>query len=161
MPSHSALSDDQVESIAEWMAENPNGTSGGVAPRLMAGDADQDLDFDQLDLVRVQVAAKYLSGQPATWGEGDWNGAPGGEPGSPPTGDGVFDQLDLVQVLASAKYLTGEPATWGEGDWNGAGMHTNFSTVAIIWRAWLDCTIQPSSAISRWTKWRRSSAACA
>ena len=50
--------------------------SGGQ-PRLQAGDADQDLDFDQLDLVQVQIANKYLSGQTATWGEGDWDGAPG------------------------------------------------------------------------------------
>jgi len=34
---------------------------------LQAGDADQDLDFDQLDLVQVQVAAKYLTGQAANW----------------------------------------------------------------------------------------------
>ena len=38
-------------------------------PKLQAGDADMDLDFDQLDLVQVQIAAKYLTGQPATWGE--------------------------------------------------------------------------------------------
>ena len=37
---------------------------------LQAGDADQDLDFDQLDLVQVQIAAKYLTGNAATWGEG-------------------------------------------------------------------------------------------
>ncbi len=36
---------------------------------LQACDADQDLDFDQLDLVHVQIAAKYLTGQPATSGE--------------------------------------------------------------------------------------------
>lgn len=42
-----------------------------AAPLLQAGDADQDLDFDQLDLVRVQIAAKYLSGRSATWGDGD------------------------------------------------------------------------------------------
>ena len=52
---------------------------GGGKPKLQAGDADQDLDFDQLDLVQVQIAAKYLTGQAATWGEGDWNGAPGGD----------------------------------------------------------------------------------
>ena len=46
-----------------------------IGPALQAGDADQDLDFDQLDLVKVQIASKYLSGQPATWGEGDWNAA--------------------------------------------------------------------------------------
>ena len=48
---------------------------------LQAGDADQDLDFDQLDLVRVLEARKYLTGRLATWGEGDWNAAPGGSPG--------------------------------------------------------------------------------
>ena len=53
---------------------------------LHAGDADMDLDFDQLDLVKVQVAAKYLTGQAATWGEGDWDGGPGGYPGEPPPG---------------------------------------------------------------------------
>ncbi len=52
----------------------------GQGPELLAGGADQDLDFDQLDLVRVQIASKYLTGQSATWGEGDWNGAPGGQP---------------------------------------------------------------------------------
>jgi hypothetical protein len=96
--------------------------------RLLAGDADQDLDFDQLDLVQVQVAAKYLTGQAATWGEGDWNGAPGGSPGNPPPGDGVFDQLDIIAALGENIYLMGkygavrppgvgvasipEPSTW-------------------------------------------------
>jgi hypothetical protein len=74
---------------------------------LQAGDADQDLKFDQRDLVRVQIAAKYLSGQAATWGDGDWDGAPGGEPGSPPAGNGRFDQLDIVSALAAGTYLTG------------------------------------------------------
>ena len=74
---------------------------------LLAGDADQDLDFDQLDLVQVQVAAKYLSGQPATWGEGDWDGAPGGSQGSPPPGNGFFDQLDIIAALNANVYLTG------------------------------------------------------
>ncbi len=74
---------------------------------LQAGDADQDLDFDQLDLVQVQIAAKYLTGQTATWGEGDWSGAPGGEPGSPPPGDGLFNQLDIIKALGAGLYLTG------------------------------------------------------
>ena len=78
-----------------------------LAPFLQAGDADQDLDFDQLDLVKVQVAAKYLTGANATWGEGDWNGAPGGEKGNPPTGDGQFNQLDIVSALANNVYLAG------------------------------------------------------
>ena len=79
----------------------------GLGARLLAGDADQDLDFDQLDLVQVQIAAKYLTGQPATWGEGDWDGAPGGEPGDPPIGDGQFNQLDIIAALSSGVYLTG------------------------------------------------------
>ena len=74
---------------------------------LQAGDADQDLDFDQLDLVRVLSAAKYLTTEPATWGDGDWNGAPGGSPGEPPDGDGQFNQLDIMAALANGTYLTG------------------------------------------------------
>ena len=83
---------------------------------LQAGDADQDLDFDQLDLVRVQFAGKYLTGQSATWGEGDWDGAPGGSPGSPPAGNGFFDQLDILAALGPAHYLNGPYAALaGEG----------------------------------------------
>lgn len=74
---------------------------------LNAGDADQDFDFDQRDLVQVQVAAKYLTGQAATWGDGDWNGAPGGSQGSPPAGDGLFNQLDIIAAQQAATYLTG------------------------------------------------------
>ena len=77
---------------------------------LQAGDADQDLDFDQLDLVQVQVAANYLSGEAATWGEGDWDGAPGGSPGDPPLGDGLFNQLDIVAAQQAGLYLTGSYA---------------------------------------------------
>ena len=66
-----------------------------------------DLDFDQLDLVKVQIAAKYLTGQPATWGEGDWNGAPGGSPGNPPVGDNVFNQIDIIAALNANMYLKG------------------------------------------------------
>jgi hypothetical protein len=73
---------------------------------LMAGDANRDLVIDQQDLVQVLAAAKYLTGQTATWGEGDWNGAPGGWWGSPPAGDGVFDPLDIVAALTAGKYLT-------------------------------------------------------
>ena len=80
---------------------------GGGEPSLQAGDADRDLDFDQLDLVQVQIAAKYLTGQPATWGEGDWDGAPGGSQAAPPTGNGLFDQLDIIAALSAGKYLTG------------------------------------------------------
>ena len=50
---------------------------------LQPGNADQDGDFDQDDIVQVQLAGKYLSRQSTTWGEGDWNGGPGGGPGNP------------------------------------------------------------------------------
>lgn len=76
-------------------------------PVLQAGDANQDLSFDQFDLIRVAQSAKYLTGQPATWGQGDWNGAPGGTLGQPPAGDGVFDQFDIIAGQQNALYLTG------------------------------------------------------
>ena len=76
---------------------------------LHAGDADQDFDFDQLDLVQVLSAGKYLTRQVATWGEGDWNGAFGGE-GDPPRGDGRFDQLDILLAVAEGTYLSGPHA---------------------------------------------------
>ena len=91
-----------------------DGTSGvfvsqlpGEPPQLRAGDANQDLSFTQEDIVRVVSQAKYLSGERATWGEGDWNGAPGGSVGRPPPGDGAFDQHDIIAAVRSATYLTG------------------------------------------------------
>lgn len=84
---------------------------------LQAGDADMDGDFDQLDLVRVQISAKYVSGQTATWGEGDWNGAPGGSLSQqqPPAGDGRFDQLDIIAALTTGLYLQGTAAALTRG----------------------------------------------
>jgi hypothetical protein len=79
---------------------------------LQPGDADQDLDFDQLDLVKVQIAAKYLTNRPATWGEGDWNGGPGGRPGEAPQGDGRFNQLDIIAALSANVYLKGPYAEY-------------------------------------------------
>jgi hypothetical protein len=97
------------------------GVPSSAAPRLQAGDSDMDLDFDQLDLVRVQIAAKYLTGRAATWGEGDWNGAPGGSQGNPPAGDGRFDQLDIVSALAPGHYLAGPYAAIGANGIRGDG----------------------------------------
>ena len=85
-------------------------TALAAAP-LQAGDADHDLDFDQFDLIQVQQAAKYLTGDPATWGEGDWDGAPGGSPGNPPAGNGLFDQFDVIAAQQGAFYLNGPYAT--------------------------------------------------
>jgi hypothetical protein len=99
-----ALTEEQIKNAMNFGVSN---FEGGAPGRLQAGDADQDLDFDQLDLVRVQIANKYLSGTAATWGEGDWNGAPGGRQGSPPPGNGFFDQLDIIAALNANVYLTG------------------------------------------------------
>ena len=60
-----------------------------------AGDANRDFQFDQQDVAQVLQAAKYLTGEPATFEQGDWNG------------DGVFDQLDIVATLQTGKYLQG------------------------------------------------------
>ena len=97
------------------------GTGGLVQPsaivllpgELMPGDADQDLDFDQFDLVMVQVAGKYMTSETATWGEGDWGRMPGGSPNDPPAGDGFFDARDIVAALAAGKYVTGPYAAVG------------------------------------------------
>ena len=92
------------------------GLGGGPGnPALQAGDADMDLDFDQLDLVQVSIAGKYLTGDAATWGEGDWDQAPGGEQGSPPAGDGLFNQLDIISALNADVYLKGPYAAIATG----------------------------------------------
>ena len=77
-------------------------SSMAQTPMLKAGDADMDLEADQLDVVMVLQAGKYLTGESATWGEGDWDGAPGGEQGNPPPGDGYFDQLDIIAAFGSS-----------------------------------------------------------
>ena len=74
---------------------------------LQAGDANQNLSYDQMDIVQVAQAGKYLTGQSATWGEGDWDAAPGGGVGNPPAGDGFFDQTDVVRALENGLYLRG------------------------------------------------------
>ena len=99
-----ALDDDAV---AASFNAGPDAPLGGGPTQLQAGDSDQDLDFDQLDIVAVSITARYLTGQAATWGEGDWNGAPGGSQGSPPAGNGFFDQGDIIAALQHGFYLTG------------------------------------------------------
>jgi hypothetical protein len=112
-----------------------SGTGG--EPVLQAGDADRDLDFDQIDLVQVQIAAKYLTGQPATWGEGDWNGAPGGTQAAPPVGNGQFDQLDIISALAAGTYLTGPYAAVGQGGTEGDGQ-TSVGYNVATGEVWVD-----------------------
>jgi hypothetical protein len=105
-------------------ASDSTSITSGPVDRLFPGDADRDFDFDQLDLVRVQIAGKYLTGKAATWGEGDWDGAPGGSKGSPPAGNGRFDQIDIVSALAAGKYLTGPYAAVASGGARGDGQTT-------------------------------------
>ena len=115
-----ALSSDEIKQIFDNGLAGLSILSGGGVV-LQAGDADQDLDFDQIDLVQVQISAKYLSGDPATWGEGDWDGAPGGTQGDPPAGDGLFSQTDIIAALSGGLYLTGPYAAIEDGGVTGDG----------------------------------------
>ena len=121
-------------------------TGSVTQPSLLeAGDANEDLVFDQSDIVQVLQAAKYLTGATASWSEGDWNGAPGGRPGSPPTGDGLFDQRDVVAALQNGLYLQGryaagmsawpsvvmrEPAPHGLADYMHDGGDSHFTGIS-------------------------------
>jgi hypothetical protein len=113
-----ALPETDRQAIEGYLREKWFGVS---TQALLPGDANMDLEFNQLDLVQVQVAAKYLTGESATWGEGDWDGAPGGEPGNPPQGDGQFSQLDIIAALGSGAYLTGPYAAVSAGGESGDG----------------------------------------
>lgn len=98
-----------------------------AAPALQAGDANQDFEFNQLDLFQVLRVGKWRTGQPATWGEGDWDGAPGGSVGDPPTGDGVFSQSDIIAALNSGTYLTGTYAASAPGPGNPSDEQTSIT----------------------------------
>ena len=111
----------------------PVGETGALQP----GDADRDFDFDQLDLVKVQVASKYLTGEFATWGDGDWDGGPGGLPGSPPAGNGRFDQLDIVAALNAGVYLTGPYGAVRAGGISGDGQ-TSIGYDSMTGQVWID-----------------------
>lgn len=60
------------------------------------GDSNFDGEFNSGDFVAVFTAAKYETGQPATWDEGDWNG------------DKVFTSGDFVSAFASGGYESGQ-----------------------------------------------------
>jgi hypothetical protein len=70
-----------------------------------AGDANEDGQFDQLDIVRVLQGGKYRTRESATWQEGDWNG------------DEVFDQRDIVVALQTANFLAGPYTARGKTVW--------------------------------------------
>ena len=88
-----------VAALTEW--------SESAWQPLQAGDANQDYAFDESDLIAIFQAGKYRTGQPATWSDGDWNGAPGGRVGDPPSGDGLFDESDLIAAFQNGLYRTG------------------------------------------------------
>ena len=72
---------------------------------VVFGDSNRDLRFDQLDIVFVLQASKYLTDEFATFEQGDWNG------------DGVFDQSDIIDVLIADTYEANSMAAlrWRDG----------------------------------------------
>ncbi len=68
------------------------GTPGRASFVAQPGDSNLDGQFNQLDLVLVLQAGKYLTGQPAGFSDGDWNL------------DGVFDPQDIVAALQADNY---------------------------------------------------------
>ncbi|MEZ6118852.1 MAG: SdrD B-like domain-containing protein [Pirellulaceae bacterium] len=74
---------------------------------LQPGDTNQDLYFDEADFIMAHKAGLFETGEPATWSEGDWNGAPGGEPGNPPIGDDEFNSSDYVAAFITGNYRIG------------------------------------------------------
>ena len=57
------------------------------------GDANLDGVFDDQDFVKVFISGKYLTGQEASWGSGDWDG------------NLLFDDQDFVTAFISGDYL--------------------------------------------------------
>ena len=80
---------------SDWKSDQLSVLFNSAPLQFAAGDANRDLQFDQLDIVQVLQAGKYLTGQPTDWSEGDWNG------------DGVFDQIDIVDALRTDNFLNG------------------------------------------------------
>jgi hypothetical protein len=62
-----------------------------------AGDANLDNQFNQVDLILMLQAGTYVTGQPATWSQGDFDG------------NGRFDQFDIILIQATEPrhYLQG------------------------------------------------------
>ena len=76
----------------------PNGNGD---PEFMAGGANKDFSVDTQDIIAVLAAAKFETGNPATFAEGDFND------------DGVFNTADIIEMLSAGLFETGpyfEPA---------------------------------------------------
>ena len=67
----------------------------GGNPPPMAGDANGDFSVDTQDIIAVLAAAKFETGNPATFAEGDFNG------------DGVFNTADIIAMLSVGLFETG------------------------------------------------------
>jgi hypothetical protein len=107
-----------------------------------AGDANEDGQFSFDDIFQVLGSAKYETGLPARWGEGDWTGdgffsfddifaalSTGNYETGPYVAAGAAEAalertaLDgLFAGLAAGKYETGVAASRDEGDWSGDGV---------------------------------------
>jgi hypothetical protein len=55
-------------------------------------------------LAQVIERGKYETGQPATWGDGDWNGGGAIDADHLPVGDGRFDREDILAAAYVANY---------------------------------------------------------
>ena len=75
-----------------WISSSPTPGHTEFFQRL-AGDANDDGRFDQLDLAQILQSDKYRTGEAAAWSDGDW------------TGDGLFDAMDLVTALQTGRFL--------------------------------------------------------
>ena len=80
------------------------------------GDANEDREFNSGDIVQVLGAGRYETGEPATWAQGDWDGALNGAlTTGPPPGDGFFNSTDIVAALAANLYEKGPYAAISDG----------------------------------------------
>ena len=80
------------------------------------GDSNEDREFNTVDIVRVLASGRFETGEPATWIEGDWNGAPNPDiTTGPPPGDGFFNTGDVIAALASGLFETGAYAATSGG----------------------------------------------
>ena len=102
------------------LIENP-------APRgfhTYLGDSNLDGRFDEQDLVAVFIVGKYLTGQPAGWADGDWNGYQ------------IFDQEDFVDAFIAGSYLAAPRSAVG-GDLS----HLNIAASEIVHSASIERSI--------------------
>ena len=72
------------------------------------GDANQDRRFNTDDIIQVAGAGKFGTGEPATWAQGYWDGAPNANfTDGPPAGDGLFNSRDIIAALGAGLFETG------------------------------------------------------